>query len=187
MQNFSQHSINHFFKIKVEQLKFNELYLKYKNLINENKLTNEKKVELKIFNKFNIPKNSSNKIKKLLEEINSLPVVCIEEYSNLISHQLRTILSLIVIEYWESINKKILPQNEKNSLKRLIVYTISNARNENLKNARQIEQELDEIKGSKIKDLADDVVHCNYTLVNEKDIDKFINHIRHLLSLLYGR
>lgn len=187
MNNPSWHSINHFFEIEVIQPKFDKLYLEYKKLVG-GEVSLGKNVNSK--NKyviFDIPKKSSLKIQKLLEEINDLPVMHIKKYSNLIAHQLRTILSLALIEYWESINKKILPQDKRDSLKKMISHTLLSAKNEKLKNAGQIVSELNDIKGSKIKDLVDDVVHCNYTLANKSDAEKFISNIKHLLSLIYGR
>lgn len=189
MLSLSQHSINHFFEIEIIQPKFDEVYSKYETLIGEDNPydTSEIAKQKNNYEIFNIPDNGSYKIKKLLEEINSLPISQTEKYSNLIAHQLRTILSLILLEYWQKVNKKTLPQRKKESLQKLIQHTIANAVPEKLKQARFITKELNEMKASKIKELVDDVVHCNYSLTNKKNVDEFCSNIKHLLSLIYGR
>jgi hypothetical protein len=135
---------------------------------------------------FDIDKKQNDKIQKLLKEINSLPKNQIREYTNLITHQLRTIFAISLISYWD-LNGKKFPKQERRGLKNIIDYTINNAIAERLPEAQRIVDELKEIKISKIKELADDVAHCNYTLSKSEDTELFCKHIKHILSLIYGR
>lgn len=138
------------------------------------------------YNFFTISKGHSPKIRKLLEEINDLPKDSLNNFYNLIAHQLRTVFALLLIEYWEN-NEKPLQSENKEGLNKIINYTIQNAKTEKLKKADYVVKELEDIKSSKTKELCDDVVHCSYSLIAEGVILKFLNSISHLLSLIYGR
>ena len=105
MHNFSQHSKNYFFEIKIKQPKFDELYSKYKSLIKEDLLINKgKEVKLKnYYIVFNIPENSSKKIKKLLEEIKELPA---EEADKLLKNPTNSLDKLVRIKLLENYGYK---------------------------------------------------------------------------------
>jgi len=132
------------------------------------------------FGYFNIPKKASEKVQALLSEINQLPPSAIQEYPNLLSHQLRTIFALALLSYWDG-KSTPLPKKKQKSLSDLIQYTINNAQE------KKVARALNDIKKDKTKDLADDVVHCDYTRANEDVVSLFCRQIKNLLSLVYGR
>ena len=141
--------------------------------------------ETEDFNVLSIPPGSTEKIKELLGEINKLPnSSTVDKYKNLIAHQLRTILALSLKHYWEK-NKKILSRKVKDSLHELIKYTRDKALEENLPSARNISDILRDIRTNLTKELADDVVHCDYKSAKKDEVEKFIKYIEHLLSAIY--
>lgn len=152
------------------------------------KIKNIKNNFIEPYNYFNTPRSisCSDKIKKLLDEINNLPKNQIKKYQNLIALQLRTVLHLVLIDYW-AVNKKQLQKNNKNSLHEIIKHTINCSLSEKLSGATKIIEILNEIKNSKIKELIDDVVHCDFTLLTLEEVGYFQTRIKHLLSLVYGR
>jgi hypothetical protein len=135
---------------------------------------------------FIIPPEASEKIKKLINEINVLPKKHISSFYNLIAHQIRTIFALSLIEYWKNNGKELLPENKK-GLKKIITYTINHAVSAKLNESVKLVELLKETKESRIKDLCDDVVHCSYSLIGIDDLKPFLANIKNLLSLIYGR
>ena len=134
----------------------------------------------KKLNRFDVPPNCSNKLKKLLNEINDLPADNWEDYKNLIAHQIRTVLTLGLLHFHENIlNNK--PDNE--NLKNLIIETIKLK----VKKYERICNAVKELREARYKDLADDIIHCNYSLIDEKNCDGFMNCVKNILSLIYGR
>lgn len=130
-------------------------------------------------NYFDIPNKSSDKIKILLKEINDLPNY--NFYSNLVSHQLRTILALVLLEICGKLLKIEIPKDKKN-LKPLLNFTIEECRKAKKK---YLEEELENLRQTKYKDLIDDVIHCDYTTINPEIIKEIMPKIKHLLSLTY--
>lgn len=144
---------------------------------------NLSKKEFENFNFFSISPKFSPKIKELLDEINYLPSD-LDKYKNLIAHQLRTVLALSLLNYWERHNKK-LKLKTINSLHKLIEHTRNNALSEGLPRARKISDILRKIKTNLTKELADDVVHCDYKTAKLEEVRDFCKYIEHLLSQVY--
>ena len=130
-------------------------------------------------NYFDIPDKSSNKIKTLLKEINDLPNYVL--YPNLIVHQLRTILALILLEICGKLLEIEIPKDKKN-LKPLLNFTIKECTKEKEK---LLAEELENLKQTRYKDIIDDVIHCDYTTVNPEITKEIMTKIKHLLSLTY--
>jgi len=130
-------------------------------------------------NYFDIPDKSSNKIKILLKEINDLPNY--NSYSNLIGHQLRTILALVLLETCERLLKIQVPKN-KRDLKELFNLTIKECRKVKEK---RLAEELEHFKQTKYKDIVDDIIHCDHTTINPDIVKEIMLKVKHLLSLTY--
>lgn len=130
-------------------------------------------------NFFTIPPLASDKLKLLLKEINELPAI--GPYSNLIAHQLRTILALILRHTCKDTLKVPIPPDDK-GLKFLLNYTIAECVKQ--KN-NHLSTELAELKNSKYKEIIDDIIHDDHTTVNEIITEKMATHIKHILSLAY--
>lgn len=126
------------------------------------------------------PNKSTDKIKKLVDEINDLPKEnTFIYYTNLLAHQLRTILYLTLSHYCEL--KKIGPI-QSDGLSYLINYIESNPIKNDAYN-KKIIQELGEVK--RYKTLTDNVIHDKYTLVNDREVENYITHLKNILSNIY--
>lgn len=157
------------------------LTVKGKNWVMEKvEVKEEKSSSITHINYFDIPDKSSLKIKVLLKEINDLPDC--DHFSNLIGHQLRTILALILIDVCIKLLKKEIPKEKKKGLKGLLIFTIEECQK---KKEKFITEELENFKQTKYKEIIDDVVHCDYTTINSDIIKDIMPKIKHLLSLAY--
>ncbi len=130
-------------------------------------------------NYFDIPDKSSKKIKTLLTEVNNLPAY--EPYPNLIGHQLRTLLALILVEVCGKLLKVFVPK-DKRDLKPLLNFTVEQCK---LAKEKRLAEELEHLRDTKYKDIIDDVVHCDYTTVNADLIKEIMLKIKHTISLAY--
>lgn len=130
-------------------------------------------------NYFDVPKLASEKIKILLAELNELPDLA--PYANLISHQLRTILALILKYICKNTLNVEIP-TDKQDLRPLLNFTIDQCIQ--LKEKR-LADNLAELRDSKYKDIVDDVIHDDHTMVNSRIAENMMTHIKHILSLAY--
>ena len=84
------------------------------------------------------------------------------------------------MQYWKDIKKATINKDVENSLNELIKHTINQSGDKKINNL------LNEIKG--FKDLADDINHCTYRIVqDESKIKDFCEKIDSLMSKIYGR
>ncbi len=133
----------------------------------------------RILNYFDTPDGASHKLKVLLREVNNLPEI--DSFANLIGHQLRTILNLLL----NHINKNLLRTSvpvDKQGLRKLIDFTIGGCAKAGLGN---LATNLEELKNSKYKDIIDDLIHDDHTTANPRIIENMMTHIKHILSLAY--
>jgi len=153
---------------------------------------NDKNIERKtIFSFFNISsEKASKKIKTLFNEIDVLPGDLNEvttNYGNLISHQLRTILFLLLIQICDDLKDTKIKVERKKGLRKLMDRTMALLDQDKSRENNRIKSLIKEIKDNKYKDLIDDIVHCSYTLADKGNTERLVNIIRHLSSLVFGR
>jgi hypothetical protein len=181
---------NNIYKIELLHPNFKKALNYYQRKVNNNTKLDDKHKNVKLHTKelsfFDIPINTTKKIKILLGEINKLADNAFVIHSNLIANQLRAILALTLVHYW-AINKKAIVDGNIDGLKAIISYTINKSRTEKLKKANDITNELEDLRKSKVKELADDVAHCDYSTVGGDITEDFAKRLKHLLSLIYGR
>ncbi len=130
-------------------------------------------------NYFDIPEAASQKLTALLTEINNLTEI--EPHVNLIGHQLRTILILILRHVCKNILKTEIP-SDKRDLRQLLSFTIDQCSQQKNKH---LAKELTELRDSKYKDIIDDVIHDDHTTAKPRIVEKMLTHIIHILSLAY--
>lgn len=135
------------------------------------------------FDYFSCFKKMSKKIQELLEEINGLPKTKIDKYSSMIAHQLRTLLRLILIQWWEDINEKTIPKNKRAGLEDLIQYSINNSLTNKLNGAKTVVKQLEEIK--KYKTMTDNTIHDEGTTVDSDDCAKYRANLKNIISSIY--
>ena len=114
-----------------------------------------------------------------MAELNELPDLA--PYANLISHQLRTILALILKYICKNTLNVEIP-TDKQDLRPLLNFTIDQCIQ--LKEKR-LADNLAELRDSKYKDIVDDVIHDDHTMVNSRIAENMMTHIKHILSLAY--
>jgi len=139
---------------------------------------NQTTIPLNNLNYFDIPEDASKKLKCLLIEINDLTEI--KPYANLIGHQLRTILTLILKRICENILEVETPSDSA-GLRQLLSFSIEQCAGRE----KRLKEELIELKNSKYKDIIDDVIHDDHTTVNHLIIEKMMTHIKHILSLAF--
>lgn len=141
-----------------------------------------KETTLNFFDEIEPSNKTREKINKLINEINALPKEdFFNRYGNLIGHQLRTILSLTLYEYWTNIKKIALDKNTAGHLDELIKYTNNNSTDNGVK------KNLKDINNKKIKEFLDHIVHSSYVLAKQDVIDAMMRDVRLLLSETFGK
>jgi hypothetical protein len=178
------------YEIKItNQDKFDKKYSECKELslgIEEKRISSVGVDRFKTFDFFDIPGHLENKkIETLIHEINSLPSGAFEKYPNLLAHQLRTLLALILIYWLES--ESIVVEEKNRDLKKLIKFAISKKYNFKENSKRKVIEILGDFESKGLKELADDIIHCDYSLAKPELVGPFANYIKNILSKIFGR
>lgn len=126
------------------------------------------------------PNKATDKMKVLIDEINDLPKENFLSYSNLIAHQYRTILFLVLKHYLQIEGR--VPTLRGDGLGVLIKHIENNAIKGDKTNQSLI-QELNQIQ--RYKTLTDNVIHDEFTSVNIDEIRPYSTHLKNILSKIY--